>query len=154
MIRRAPRKDHFTVLPNALLEDPSVSFKAKGLLAYILSKPDNWRANSRQLANAGPDGRTAVRAGLNELAEAGYAVMTTGRNPDGTYASEWVISEVPGTKPATGVRFSDSGLSDSGFPDPLVSTDEQVLNRTTASPTENLRHLKAVKDQLRHVGGG
>jgi len=37
------------------------------VLAAILSRPDNWRVRSDQLATDGKEGRDAIRAALNEL---------------------------------------------------------------------------------------
>lgn len=71
VIRRAGRRQHFTVLDNGLLDDDRISFKAKGLLAYLLSNPGEW-TTSETLADVGPDGREAIRTGLVELRRAGY----------------------------------------------------------------------------------
>lgn len=129
MIVRSPRRRHFTVLPNDTLEDASLSFKAKGLLAYVLSKPDEWRCNSRQLASVGPDGLFAVRKALEELSKAGYAELVKQRNADGTTTSEWHITEEP-----TRARFPNPGETNTGEPRPLVSTEEQGLKNNPPTP--------------------
>lgn len=141
MIRRGPRKIHFTILPNQALEDDRLSFKARGLLAYVLSKPDNWRANSYQLATAGPDGRDAIRSALAELEAAGYAELQKARQSDGTFVTEWEISEECGlsaTKPPLtgetgGKPATRAGLSGAGSPGPITSTE------LTSTKTKNTR---------------
>ena len=51
MIHRQPRiTTNFTVVPNQILNDGRISFRAKGLLVYILSKPDHWRTTTSHLA--------------------------------------------------------------------------------------------------------
>lgn len=95
MIIRAERKDKFTVVSNAALEDSRLSFRAKGILVFILSKPDKWQVSERHLAEQGPDGRSAVATALTELANAGYLRRTRTRQPDGTFAWESMIFDEP-----------------------------------------------------------
>jgi len=42
-IVRAKRKTNFTIIGNTGLKDKRLSLKAKGLLAYMLSLPDDWK---------------------------------------------------------------------------------------------------------------
>jgi hypothetical protein len=71
-IERAPRPDRYTVIDNGTIEDDRLSFKALGLLVYILSKPDHWRTDRDHLAGTHADGVTAVASALRELEVAGY----------------------------------------------------------------------------------
>jgi hypothetical protein len=88
MIVRARRNTNYTMMSNVGLEDPNLSFKAKGVLAYLLSKPDNWSARDRQLAEVGPDGRDSVQTALKELETHGYLKRERVHKTDGTF--EWV----------------------------------------------------------------
>lgn len=72
MIIRNCQKRDFAIVPNALLNDCGLSWKAKGILAYLLSKPDGWELRRADLANHSKDGITSVDAGLVELRKAGY----------------------------------------------------------------------------------
>lgn len=71
-IERAPHDRDYTVIANDALRDERLSWKARGLLAYLLTKPDDWTVMQAELEAAGPDGRSAVRAGLAELERHGY----------------------------------------------------------------------------------
>ena len=42
MIVRGPRPDRFTIVDNEILRNHALSFKARGLLAYLMSMQDNW----------------------------------------------------------------------------------------------------------------
>ena len=66
----------FTVSNNAMIEDSNLSFKAKGLLLYILSRPDKWAFSAERLAMAAKDGKESVKSGLQELVNTGYLVRT------------------------------------------------------------------------------
>ncbi len=72
IIRRAGRGRRFTMIDNDVIEDNELSFRSLGLLTYILSKPDDWRTDSAQLARTHAEGRDAVRTSLTELELAGY----------------------------------------------------------------------------------
>jgi hypothetical protein len=55
------------------LTDPHLSFKARGLLAYLLSlEPDELVTSAETLATVGRDGRDAVLSGLRELEDRDY----------------------------------------------------------------------------------
>lgn len=96
MIVRSPRPDRgFTILDNLTLRDPRLSWKARGLLAYLLSMPDNWRTNADHLVHCGPDGRDSVRAGLRELEAAGYLERRKVRDANGRWTSETVLYDRP-----------------------------------------------------------
>lgn len=88
MIRRvAPLpQDHFTVVRNQWVRDDRLSWKARGLLAYLSSHALTFETSLERLTDQGPDGRDAVRSGLNELADAGYLIRSRARNDDGTLA--------------------------------------------------------------------
>ena len=56
MIVRSKRPERYTVLDNDILRNHALSFKARGILAYILSQPDNWAISSSRLAKVGQTG--------------------------------------------------------------------------------------------------
>ena len=97
VIRVRKRPNNFVMLDKTFLEDDRLSFKAKGILAYLLSKPDNWKVIVGNLVKFSKDGKSAVYAGLKELKECGYYVKTPIRNEDGTRISRWesTVYEVP-----------------------------------------------------------
>lgn len=128
-IVRTPRTKRFTMLPNELLEDTSLSFKARGLLAYLLSRPDGWHTDATELASCGPDGRTAMLSGLRELEEAGYLHRKQFRDAQGQFFTECWVQDTPG------VRFPDSGESDSRQPDSVSKNGTKELEDPPLPPT-------------------
>ncbi|MFF2617859.1 hypothetical protein [Kitasatospora sp. NPDC058046] len=99
-IHRSARTRAFTVLPNGLLQDRRLSYTARGLLADLLSRPDGWREDGRQMADSSPQGRGAVRRALKELTSAGYYRVDTVRMADGTIRSEAHVFDTPQPAPA------------------------------------------------------
>lgn len=82
-IVRSPkdRTHPYATLDNRLIEDPALSWKAKGLVAYLLSRPDGWEIRAADLVKRSADGETAVRSGLKELETRGYLVRRALRDP-------------------------------------------------------------------------
>ena len=74
-IIRLRSSDPFCRIPNSTLQDPALSFKAKGILAYLLSKPDGWIPQVEDISRNSNDGARAIRAGMDELRELGYAEL-------------------------------------------------------------------------------
>lgn len=66
------KNNPYVMLNKTFLNDENLSFKAKGILAYLLSKPDNWQVRVSDLIKHSPDGKTAIYSGLNELKQQGY----------------------------------------------------------------------------------
>lgn len=66
-------------MPNAMLEDGTLSIKARGLLAYLLSRPDGWDHSALRMArgaHAKEDGRDSILAAQKELEQGGYLVQS------------------------------------------------------------------------------
>lgn len=97
MIIRAARPDrHFTQLRNDVLRDNRLSFRARGVLAAILSRPDDWRTTSEALAAESPsDGRDAIRSSLKELEVLGYLRYAKLRGADGRLATVVYVYDEP-----------------------------------------------------------
>jgi hypothetical protein len=94
-IHRSQQLRQFTVLPNGLLQDRRLSFTARGLLVDLLSRPEGWREDGRQMADSSPQGRGAVQRALKELAAAGYYRVDRVRRADGTIRSEAHVFDTP-----------------------------------------------------------
>lgn len=95
-IRRAKRQSNFTMISNVGLRDVNLSFKAKGLLAYMLSLPDDWVFYETELVNHSTDGLASVKTGLKELQEQGYLHRTRERNEKGQLKETiWTVHDEP-----------------------------------------------------------
>ncbi len=64
----------YAQIPNGVLFDPTLSWKAKGVWAYIQAKPNDWDFSSERMAGDSIDGVRATRSGIDELIEKGYLV--------------------------------------------------------------------------------
>lgn len=69
-------KDSFARVPNEIVVDPALSLKAKGMLVYIQSKPDDYDFSSERIVDETKDGLDAVKSALKELEVTGYLTRT------------------------------------------------------------------------------
>lgn len=121
-IRKVRQRPYLNV-PSATIRDGRVSFRARGILAYLLDKPDGWRVRALSIATDGTEGRDAIQTALRELAAAGYIRTTRAQSTDGrwttyTEVSEDAIPEWATGSTAPGTRVGAPGSSGTGFPVP------------------------------------
>jgi hypothetical protein len=126
---------------NQFIDDVRLSFQAKGIMLYVLSKPDHWRISERSLAAIGPDGRHTVRGALKALEGAGYIRRTRVRLENGTFEWQSMIYETPAENVETApvvvenqtavdekttavARFPIHGLTIHGKPRHIVNTEQ------------------------------
>lgn len=77
MIIRGPRpSDTVAQIHTSALADGTLSFKARGILAYLLSLPAGTEISPDRITKSGTDGERAVKSGIKELEDAGYLLHT------------------------------------------------------------------------------
>jgi hypothetical protein len=89
------RSDQWTSIPTPALRDNDLSYRARGILAYILSMPTHWETNSITLAARGPEGRDAIRTALQELRQHGYIVTTRTQDDAGQWRTTHTVYDKP-----------------------------------------------------------
>lgn len=96
-ILRNASRGKYTVLNNGIFRDENLSAKSLGILAKMLSLPDNWEFSETGLCSIfKKDGRSSIRSGLKELEENGYLVRSRVRDESGKLTStEWTVSDHP-----------------------------------------------------------
>ncbi|MFF8696271.1 hypothetical protein ACF08W_29070 [Streptomyces sp. NPDC015144] len=83
-------------MPSTTARDDDISFRALGLLTYILDQKDGWQVRSDQLSRGeGREGRGAVRTALGELAQRGYYRLERRHFLNGKCAMGTAVSESP-----------------------------------------------------------
>lgn len=101
-IIRAPRPEaNFYMLNKAISEDGRLSWAARGLLVFLLGKPDHWEISVAHLraetsGSAKPTGRDGVYGLLQELISAGYVARRQERSDAGVLGEiNYIVSETP-----------------------------------------------------------
>ncbi len=124
IIRVERNKAHpYTLMNNTPMRDPGLSWKARGIIGYLLTMPDDWRVLVRHLVHQSPCGRDATRSGLRELEAAGYICRAKVRDARGRIVRlEYVVFEEPQqpqpSSPAAATEAPEHGAvhPGTGFP--------------------------------------
>ena len=72
---RIEKIKNFTTMANYHLQDMNISHKARGLLSFMLSLPDDWDYSLNGLVSISKENKTAIRSALIELKENGYLII-------------------------------------------------------------------------------
>lgn len=78
-------KGNFVKIPNELLRDNNLSWKAKGLYCWMASHDDSFTFTTKSIARDYPDGRTLILAAMQELRDSGWMVYIKKANGYGKY---------------------------------------------------------------------
>lgn len=100
VLRIHKKQKNFVILDKTCLNDESLSWGAKGLHAYLMSLPDDWRVRVSDLKERAKNGRDAVRGLLCDLEQAGYIQKSNCRdNASGRFGGiEYLVLEIPEPK--------------------------------------------------------
>ena len=89
-------KERWTTVDNCWVKDVTLSAKAKGILLYILSLPDDWDLHVTELVTHFTDGEKAIRSGMKELTDSGYLFCIPKHAENGKFlGNDYVIMEDP-----------------------------------------------------------
>lgn len=130
-VYRRHKEKNFTCIDNHLFNDKTLSMKAKGLLAQILSLPDDWKYSVNGLASLFSDGRDAVNGAINELIEHGYITRTRITNELGAFGGyQYDIYEKPQTdcEKTADNPFTENPLTDNPFTEKPTVLNTNILN--------------------------
>lgn len=114
---RVAKRQRYTVVDRRTVNDSRLTFRARGVLVWLLDKPDGWEITREELAKQTPEGQDAMRTVLKELVTLGYLVREKRQTENGTWVTDSVLYEVPDTeggKPPTGQP--KGGFPTAGFP--------------------------------------
>lgn len=125
ILRISKRSDPFARVDRRILSDPRLSWKAKGILAYLLGHSNDWQVRVTDIIKRSTDGRDAVYSAMKELREIGYAELAQIRKGGKFIGKEWTVSDSPNT----------------GFPDtenPNTENPDTTKNRKKGSAGRKL----------------
>lgn len=92
-------QENFTVMTNYHLRDKNLSYKAKGLLSFMFSLPDDWDYSLKGLVAISKESKDAIRSILNELKYHHYLKIEPSRSENGTFEYDYHIFKKPFVEP-------------------------------------------------------
>lgn len=130
------------MVANEVLYNKNLSFKAKGMYAYLFSKPDEWDFSSNRMTMETTDRRDAIMGMLRELEENGYLIRK--RLPNGKM--EYTLkhstlslsreNQLGDRKPKSDLPTVGKSLC--GKSSPISNTEEKVIQNTSDVPSQDV----------------
>ncbi len=144
MIVRSPKPESFFyIVDKRLSEDSSLSWAARGLLIFLLGKPDNWSVSVEYLTTQSDLKRDGVRNLLAELIEKGYVVRHALRESGKIAGYSYTVFDSPQTP------LPSPPLPSPPKP-PLTSNEfKQVMNETKKNSASESLEEKAQVEKLK-----
>jgi DnaD/phage-associated family protein len=122
---RVKKDDHYFAASNEPFNDKRLSWEARGLMGYLLSKPNNWQVRMTDLENQGPAGGRKLKRMLAELRMCRYMNRIRVKLPNGKF--DWIteVYESPAQNPnkSTSGTFCTSAISTSAKQPDIVITE-------------------------------
>lgn len=141
-IIRQKRKERFSIIDNRVIEDKRLSWGARGLLEYMLSKPDDWKFYMSELiCHSDKDGRDKTYGYMDELKKYGYVTRKQKRNNNGKFGNQDLIVN---DSPLTGFPYTAKPDTDS--PDTVNPT---LLN-TDFKPNTDIPNTNKLLADAQH----
>lgn len=111
--RTIKERGDFVTVNKMFIFDERLSAKAKGILLYFLSRPDDWQIYTSEVVKHMNDGQKSINNGIKELMECKYVHRIQKRKDSGVFSGyEYYVYERP-----TEMPLSENGLSENGKPE-------------------------------------
>ena len=134
-IQRIKNKtENYTIVSNEIFRRPDVSARAKGIYAYIMTLPDDWKLYKSELYTHFSEGRDAIDRAFKELETLGYIMMEKKKDEKGRYVGwDYRIIESIDNSDSLKNRLSENPKSEN--PQLLSTNSSQITNKQS---TDNI----------------
>ena len=134
-MNREQMQGGYTVLPNQILRTREMSYKARYLLAQMLSMSEAWQYTVAGMAKVCGMGRDAVRTAMVELETLGYLARSQSRANGRFSHNVYIIREVPVEVEATPSEEESQALpKEDDLAMPAASTAPSTVQESVSSP--------------------
>ncbi|MDW4036066.1 conserved phage C-terminal domain-containing protein [Staphylococcus saprophyticus] len=133
IIRIDKTAGNYFIASKYYVEDENISWKAKGIMSYLFSKPDDWQIYQTQLEKVSKDGKASVRSTINELIDNGYMTRQSRRKSNGDFDGyDYTLHEHPVND---GVRkMEDAKMEDAKM---VIAKSDTTNNNLTNNDLTN-----------------
>lgn len=147
-----PFERNFTQLPNAWLRDPKLSFKARGLLALLMTHDEGWKVTIKQLADDASrrDGIDSIRAAVEELEAHGYLIRRPSRRGGQFTADDWEITDPTALSDPALIGYAAAGRK-TALENP--TRRRTALENPTRTALENPTALRTPEEDIKSSQG-
>lgn len=95
VVKIKKRETPYILIDKKGVRDPRLSWKATGLLTYLIGLPEDWKIRLNNLATCKIDGLTACKSALRELREYNYCHYFEVRKSGKVVETFYIVYEVP-----------------------------------------------------------
>lgn len=143
----------FGAVPNDLLNNPEISFKAKGLYAYLNSKPSDWDFSIESIARQNKEGMDAIRSAIHELEQSGYLVRQRYHNEKGHWEIDYILYDCPSHADDASVGNPNGGEPTQYTKKELTKKDIIKKEKDIIEKQENQEAVEAVVGMINQIAG-
>lgn len=146
-IKRIKNKtENFTIVSNEIFKRNDISARAKGLYAYIMTLPDDWKIYKQEIFTHFSEGKNALDSAFKELEKLGYISKEKTKNEKGQFVGwDYTIYE-------SATEDIETDRMENRVSDLPKSVNRQLLNTESLqsidiSNTEKLNKEKLNKEK-------
>lgn len=155
--------ERFKTIDLEIIENSNLSWKAKGLHTYLISRPPGWRLWHKDLVKRATDGKSALSSAVNELKEAGYLCIQRVSDHKGRVLMwRWIVAQTqellasenlepllqePDPENQDVDEGPESDCPDTDFPD--VDNQHCSKKQGVLSTTSTKQHLPSDKPRMK-----
>lgn len=167
-IIRVHSTKNYTVMSNFHLRDKNLTYKAKGMLSFMLSLPEDWDYSVNGLVSVSKENENAIKGILQELKDNGYLVIKKIKDDKGKFIYEYNIYEIPTTINPEGEKpeVDNPEVELPQVDDPevenqpqintniintkIINTNKQLLNNnnSTSSSSNTINNSSSIYDYI------
>ena len=139
--RTIKESGNFVTVHKNFIHDNNITFKAKGILLYLLSRPDDWQIYESEILKHTNDGKDSLKSGIRELEKIGYVERIRKRDDKGHLNGyEYLVYEHPVQNGKSYVGKSNNGIIILLIMTVVVNSSRRLIF-TKKTGLEYLNHL-------------
>ena len=124
------KTENFTIVSNEVFKRNDVSARAKGLYAYIMTLPDDWKIYKQEIFTHFSEGKNALDSAFKELERLGYISKEKAKNEKGQFVGwDYTIYE-------SATEDIETDRMENRVSDLPKSENRQLLNTDSLQNTE------------------
>ena len=137
-------KERWVTVDCIWVKDVSLSAKAKGILLYILSLPDDWDLYINELVTHFADGDKSIRTGMKELTDKGYIYAIPRRDSENRkfVGNDYVVMEDPHAE------LRHAGFRDASNGELLSTKERLITNKKLCASPEQKEIIAYLNEKL------
>lgn len=149
-IKVSRKEKDFTIVDNGYIRRNDLSWKAKGMMTYILHLPQDWNVSLTEVMRHATDGEASFRSGWKELEEKGYVERYPVKDEHTKRVKFWqtIVHEVPQKPHGENPHVEKPDVAKPNVENQeLLSTKELSTNKLRTNNTKDIVEQSSQSDK-------